>query len=167
MKEEKVLALPEKIVLVRCFDPDIDVALHAVKKRLKRGGCRQVREMLLTGGGISFGQHFAFADEQVKTLASRGFSGIMLTVHGNCHHVRENRMLPEDDVEYDFLDKVVTLGAANIHQKFPHIVIYSCIINTPEADNGVRSIKRFRCYHEQQGLDFGFSNPEILCLDCL
>lgn len=159
MKEEKeVIALPEKIVLVRCFDPDIDVALHAIKKTLKKAGCKQVREMPMTGGAISFARHVDFADEQMKTFIDRGFMGIMLTVHNHCHHVEVNGMVPDKCHEHQFLEIMLATGIKNIHEKFPQIATYTCIINTADADSGVRSVGHFRCSHDH-GVNFEFNAP--------
>lgn len=144
MNKEPAVALPEKIVLVRCFDPDIDVALHAIKKRLKRAGVKQVREMPLCGGAISLGRHPAFADEQIKTFINRGFLGIMLTVHTKCHHVNINQLLSASCGEQEFLESLLLVGGDNIIKKFPQITLLSCIIHTHEADRGVESVKDFR-----------------------
>lgn len=159
-EEKEVIALPQKIVLVRCFDPDIDVALHAIKKTLKKAGCKQVREMPLTGGAISFARHLRFADEQMKTFIDRGFLGIMLTVHNHCHHVEVNEMPTEHCCEHQFLEAMLAAGIKNINEKFPEVATYSCIIDTADADSGVRSVGHFRCSHEH-GIKFEFHRATI------
>ncbi|MBI2120519.1 MAG: hypothetical protein HYT94_02755 [Parcubacteria group bacterium] len=162
LKELTATPLPEKIVLVRCFDPDIDVALHAIKKRLKRAGCKQVREMPLTGGAISLGRHFEFADEQLRTFIDRGFFGIMLAVHTACHHVEVNKLLPEGCPEHYFLEEILAIGGENILKKFPEMTVFSCVINTHEADSGVKSVEHFRSSHVHE-FEFGFhSSPRLV-----
>jgi hypothetical protein len=161
MPDKEIIALPENIVLVRCFDPDIDVALHAIKKTLKRAGCKRVREMPLTGGAVSFGRHIDFVDAQMRTLIDRGFTGIMLTVHTHCHHVKVNDLLPQNCDEHSFLKTLLIEGMKNIHEKFPEVATYSCIINTPEADSGVNSVKHFFS-SRNHGVSFEFHTESTI-----
>jgi hypothetical protein len=65
MKRNETL-FPKKIILVRCFDPDIDIPILFIKKALEKHGCDHVRDMRLAGGAISFGRHFNFCEEQLQ-----------------------------------------------------------------------------------------------------
>lgn len=147
MKEESNITVPKKVVIVRCFDDRIDVPLHAMYKELKALGCRTVREAKLAGGGLVYARHWEFANEQIETFIDRGFEGIILVPHTDCHHVRLHQMIPPGISESEFLEKEMERGVSNIRQHHPALVSYAYVVDTRVAKNGIQSVKRCLCSH--------------------
>lgn len=150
MKEEMIDSLPQKIIIVRCFDSRIDVPLHAMYAELKKHGCQTVREEKLAGGGIIYARHMDFANEQIETFASLGFNGIILVPHTDCHHVRLHNLIPSDFTENDFLEKEMEKGLQNIRNNFPHITSHAYNIDTEKSKNGIQSVRRCSCSHHTE-----------------
>jgi hypothetical protein len=138
-------ALPQKIIIVRCFDKRIDVPLHAMYSELKMLGCGTVREEKLAGGGLVYARHIDFANEQIETFISLGFNGIILVPHTDCYHVRLHNLIPADSTECQFFEKEMEKGLLNIRSNFPKIVSYAYVIDTEKSKNGLQSVKRCSC----------------------
>jgi hypothetical protein len=144
--------LPQKMVIVRCFDARIDVPLHAMYAELKLRGCKEVREEKLAGGGLIYARHIAFANEQIETFLHLGFGGVILVPHTNCHHVRFHKLIPNDTTEYDFFESAMRTGLLNIRNNFPDIMSYAYFVDTEKSKNGIQAVKRCSCSHHEMEL---------------
>lgn len=145
-----LLTLPEKIIIVRCFDKRIDVPLHAIYAELKARGCKTVREEKLAGGGIIYARYIDFANEQIETFVSLGFNGIILMPHTDCHHVRLHKLVPEDSTEIHFIEREMEKGLLNIRNNFPNVVAHAYTVNTIHSKNGIQSVTRCSCSHTDE-----------------